>query len=62
VSHSICITLAEKIPDGFTRVQAANTGYAISVTKESRTFLLSPQANELAGDGNIEAATGFFML
>lgn len=60
--HGIRVTLAEKIPGGITRVQAVATGYAISATEEGRAFLLSPQASGLAGDGNFEAATGFYHL
>lgn len=60
--HGIRVTLEGKVPGGITRVQTVATGYAISASEEGKTFLLSPQASELAGDGRFEAATEYYQV
>lgn len=60
--HGIRITLAGKVPGEVTRVQTVPTGYAISATEEGRSFLLSSQAKELAGDGHFEAAAEYHQI
>lgn len=60
--HGIRVTLADKVPGEITRVQTVPTGYAITATEESKAFLFSSQAKELAGDGYFEATTEYHQV